>query len=153
MKKKEAEKFSPGLEAFLDYLQYASGQYNIALTSCSEAEAATQDLLHSLELEDHDRTYMERLTRRMKKIRRERRLAKDTVLRSGPIVDWVEKNAAVIKSLERLLGEIRKAEAKQRTASTYLAPKFWRKLDREQEGRKTLKGGERHDRRDNHSER
>lgn len=112
MKKKEAEKFSPGLEAFLDYLQYTSGQYNIALTSCSEAEAATQDLLHSLELEDHDRTYMERLTRRMKKIRRERRLAKDTVLRSGPIVDWVEKNAAVIKSLERLLGEIRKAEAK-----------------------------------------
>ena len=112
MKKKEAEKFGPGLEAFLDYLRYASEPHNIALTSCSEAEAATQDLLHSLELEDRDRTYTERLARRMKKIRRERRLAKDTVLRSGPIVDWVEKNAAVIKSLERLFGEIRKAEAK-----------------------------------------
>lgn len=114
MKKKEAEAFSPVLEAFLHHLRYIEEQYRIAGQNCTEADAATQDLLHSLELKDHDRSYMERLARRMKKIRQERRLAKDTLIRATPIVNWAEKNAAAIKSLERLLGEVRKAEDKTR---------------------------------------
>lgn len=76
------------------------------------ADAVTQDILHTLELQDPDRAYMERLARKLKRTRQERRLAKDTAARTSCIADWVSKNAAVIKSLERLLGEVRKEEQK-----------------------------------------
>ena len=52
------------------------------------------------------------MARKLKRIRRERRLAKDTAVRTSCIADWVSKNAAVIKSLERLLGEVRREEKK-----------------------------------------
>ncbi len=37
---------------------------------------------------------------------------KDPAARTSCIADWVGKNAAVIKSLERLLGEVRREEKK-----------------------------------------
>lgn len=49
-KKKDPEKFSPGLETFLDFLRYATEQYGIAKTAQMEADAVTQDILHTLEL-------------------------------------------------------------------------------------------------------
>ena len=112
LKRKDPEKFSPGLEAFLDFLRYAAAQHEIAKTAQMEADAVTQDILHTLELQDPDRAYMERLARKLKRTRRERRLAKDTAARTSCIADWVGKNAAVIKSLERLLGEVRREEKK-----------------------------------------
>lgn len=42
--------------------------------------------------------------------RRKRREAKDAIAETSPVVAWLEDNRAVVKSLERLLGEVRKAE-------------------------------------------
>ncbi len=96
----------------MDFLRYAAEQHEIAKTAQMEADAVTQDILHTLELQDPDRAYMERLARKLKRTRQERRLAKDTAARTSCIADWVGKNAAVIKSLERLLGEVRREEKK-----------------------------------------
>lgn len=96
----------------MDFLRYAAEQHEIAKTAQMEADAVTQDILHTLELQDPDRAYMERLARKLKRTLRERRLAKDTAARTSCIADWVSKNAAVIKSLERLLGEVRREEKK-----------------------------------------
>lgn len=44
------------------------------------------------------------------KIRQERRRAKDAAEILKPAVDWAAENPTVIKSLERLQGEVKKAE-------------------------------------------
>ncbi|MCI8704187.1 MAG: hypothetical protein HFE60_07885, partial [Anaerotignum sp.] len=43
-------KTSKQIEGFLDFLRGAKTDYNIAVSSEKEANDATQDLLHSLEL-------------------------------------------------------------------------------------------------------
>ena len=69
----------------MDFLRYAAEQHEIAKTAQMEADAVTQDILHTLELQDPDRAYMERLARKLKRTRRERRLAKDTAARTSCI--------------------------------------------------------------------
>ena len=43
-------------------------------------------------------------------IRKERRVAKDVVKITYPIVQWVNKNQKTINELEKLLGDVRKEE-------------------------------------------
>lgn len=86
-----------------------------------EANYETQDILHSLELETH--TYQEyaKISKRMAVVRQKRRVAKDTICHAQPILDWAENNRNVVKSLERLLGDVRKAE--KRTQNRVYVPK------------------------------
>ena len=104
------EKNSSYVENFLDYLREVESQYNIAIMEQKEAELLTQDLLHKLELEDishHEYAY---LAKELKEIRKQRRIAKDTILCTSPIIQYARDNHKVIKQLEQLLGEVRKAE-------------------------------------------
>ena len=105
-------KISRGLENFLTYLRSVSEQNQIAEMGCVESDAATQDILHALELWNYDRGTRARLARKLHDVRRERRIAKDRVLRSAPLVMWITSNAPIIKELERVLGEIRNIERK-----------------------------------------
>lgn len=75
-----------------------------------KAEAATQDLLHALELGDDKAPGRARLGLKIREVRRQRRTAKDIAEQTRPVVDWVEQNRTVIKGLERLLGDVRKQE-------------------------------------------
>ena len=75
-----------------------------------EANDATQDLLHIIELEEHSHDEYARLSEELKAVRRQRRKAKDTMSETAPVLDWVEANRPVIKGLEKLLGDVRKAE-------------------------------------------
>lgn len=101
---------SEPLEAFLGYLRECVQIYHIAEDEEAEADALTQDILHSLELEQHDETEYLALARELVAARQKRRAAKDRLTMTAPVVGWVKDNQGVIKSMERLLGEIRKAE-------------------------------------------
>lgn len=102
---------SKPVEGFLDFLREARAAYNIARSEESDANDATQDLLHSLELEEHRYHDCARLSSALRDVRRQRRAAKDAVQRLHPLVEWMDRNNRTIKEMERLLGDIRKAEA------------------------------------------
>ena len=91
----------------------------MAEASRAEADAATQDLLHALELGEHHATERSRLALKLREVRRTRRAAKDTAEQTGPVAAWAEQNRATVKALERLLGELRKLERKTETP-TYI---------------------------------
>lgn len=91
---------SKGLESFLAFLRETTERHRMAEADRAEAEAATQDLLHALELGDDKAPGRARLGLKIREVRRQRRTAKDIA----------EQNRTVIKGLERLLGDVRKQE-------------------------------------------
>ncbi|GAA6386446.1 hypothetical protein I310019A7_24370 [Lawsonibacter asaccharolyticus] len=101
---------SKGLENFLGFLRDTVERHNMAEADRAEADAATQDLLHALELGEDKASGRARLGLKLRQVRRQRRQAKDTAEQTKPVVDWVEQNRTVIKGLERLLGDVRKQE-------------------------------------------
>jgi hypothetical protein len=103
-------KYSESIEGFLGFLREVQTQYNIALQAEKDADDQTQDILHSLEFEENKYHDCARLSLTLSKVRQERRAAKDTRLQLQPIVDWAGQNAKAIKSMEQLLGAVRKAE-------------------------------------------
>lgn len=106
---------------FLQFLRDCEQQYHMAEAEEQETNNLTQDILHSLELEDHDYHGFARLSKELREIRRSRRKAKDTMDTTAPVLDWVDKNLSFVKSLEQLLGTVRKAE--KRTENRIYTPK------------------------------
>lgn len=103
-------KVSAGLENFLGYLREAEELSRMAEADRAEADAATQDILHALELGQHNAASRARLAQTLREVRRQRRAAKDTQEQTRPVAAWIKENHAAIKGLERLLGEVRKLE-------------------------------------------
>ena len=97
---------SRGIESFLDYLRETEQQLHMAEQSEQEANDATQDILHRLELCE---------------VRRQRREAKDRIDQTAPVAAWLEERRTVVKELERLLGEVRKQE--RRASDRIYTPK------------------------------
>ena len=102
--------YSESVSEFLNFIRDACQQHRIAITTQQEAEAETQDILHSLELEEHSYNEVARLGKRLAEVRKQRRSAKDMIVATSPIVEWQDQNATTIKAIERLLGDIRKGE-------------------------------------------
>ena len=103
-------KASKDLERFLDSLKSAESQLDQATAGQQEAEAETQDILHSLELEKHSYHEMAALSRKLAEIRQTRRQHKDTAAQLTPVAEWAKENDAAVRSLQRLLGDVRKTE-------------------------------------------
>ena len=103
-------KASKDLERFLDSLKSAESQLDQATAGQQEAEAETQDILHSLELEKHSYHEMAALSRKLAEVRQARRQNKDIVAQLTPVVEWTRENDAAVRSLQRLLGDLRKVE-------------------------------------------
>lgn len=53
---------------------------------------------------------MAKLSKQLKAVRQQRRTAKDLEDQTRPVCEWADTNRQIIKGLERLLGDIRKAE-------------------------------------------
>lgn len=104
---------SKHLEAFLSFLRNAKVEHQAAIEEETLTELETQDILHRLEL--YSDSYRERakLANSLKLVRQRRRVAKDTYEVTKSIVRWAEDNKQVIRSLELLLGEVRKVEDRQ----------------------------------------
>lgn len=101
---------SKGLENFLNYLRQAEESSKAAQSSKSEAESATQDILHKLKLEKISYHTGAKLARILETVKQERRQAKKEMERLQPLLNWIEENHSMIKALERVLGEMRKTE-------------------------------------------
>lgn len=101
---------SPSIDAFLAFLRDCEQRCHMAEADELEANAVTNDIHHALELEEHDPVELLALAEELADTRRKRRAAKDAIAETSPVVAWLEDNRAVVKSLERLLGEVRKAE-------------------------------------------
>lgn len=76
----------------------------------TDTEAETQDILHKLELEEITYHEYAKLSKALKEVRIKRRQAKDIAEQLEPLVGWEAQNNKTIKELERVLGEMRKAE-------------------------------------------
>ena len=50
------------------------------------------------------------MAKKLAQVRQERRTAKDRREQIQPVVDWLEENGKVVFGLEKLLGDVRKAE-------------------------------------------
>lgn len=119
---------SKELAGFLNYLRQAEEQARIAQTIEQEAEAATQDILHKLELEDVPYHTGAKLARMLESIRKERRTAKDCMLVLKPLIDWMHENKAVVKGMERVLGDMRREEKFQQNRSYVQKTKVLQKI-------------------------
>lgn len=101
---------SEQIDVFLSFLRDCEQQYHMADADEQEANSGTQDILHSLELEEHDYRDFARLSKELREVRRKRRSAMDLKRITAPVLDWLDENKDTVKSLERLLGDVRKAE-------------------------------------------
>lgn len=101
---------SQGIDSFLIFLRDTEQRYHMAEADEQEASDATQDILHDIELQDHDYHEFARLSKELKAIRQKRRAAKDTMSETLPVLEWLDANRPVIKGIERLLGNVRKVE-------------------------------------------
>ena len=102
--------YSVPLSDFLAYLRECASDYSMAQSIEQETNSQTHDLLHCLELEPHPYHEQARLAKALAKTRQVRRDAKNVCEQTKAVVEWLEQNGPVVKSLERLLGDVRKAE-------------------------------------------
>ena len=101
---------SETISSFLDFLKDSTEQYAIEYQNVHEKDQESQDLLHKLELQPLTYHQEAHLAADLKRVRSERRESKDTVTVLEPIKSYCESNTTAIKTLERLLGEVRKSE-------------------------------------------
>ncbi len=102
--------YSKQIESFLNFLREAETNYHIALSEQISKNNETQDLLHRLELDDDGYHDSAKIAKVLRQVRQERRSAKDMETVTEPIVLYLENNKKTINCLERLLGDVRKAE-------------------------------------------
>lgn len=105
-------KASERIRDFLRFLREAQEERGIAFALVGDADKETQDILHWMEFNGEGASEEDKLKvlEAQTKIRQERRRAKDAAEILKPAVDWAAENPTVIKSLERLQGEVKKAE-------------------------------------------
>lgn len=110
---------SNNIETFLDWIRECGTIYNINLENEMEAVAETQDILHKLELDETTYHEKAKLAKTLSDVRKKRRESKDNAAILEPIVNWRDCNKQAIHSLEKLLGEVRKEEAKTEGRAYY----------------------------------
>ena len=102
--------YSESIASFLSFLRSCT-EHTID-ADLEDANNKLCDIEHMIELEDLHFYDFARLGKAMRTVRQERRTAKDTLSVLAPIRAWVADNTDVIHALQRLLGEVRKAEGK-----------------------------------------
>lgn len=102
--------FSIEIEKFLRFCRQCVDTNRRAAIAEIDADNKMQDILHRIELgENYPEDYIT-MGIAQANIRKERRVAKDVVKITYPIVQWVNKNQKTINELEKLLGDVRKEE-------------------------------------------
>ena len=110
--KMQTLKPSTPLSDFLSFLRDVAEKYRIAEAEQQETEAETQDILHDLELNQHDYYETAQLAKDLREIRKKRRVAKNTIETLTPIVQYVDANRDHVRDIEKLLGEVRRVEGR-----------------------------------------
>lgn len=95
---------------FLKFLRESKMNYQIASEHENKANSETQDILHRMELKSDSYHNMAKMAKRLKQVRQERREAKDIKEVTEPILKWIREYEKIIRTLELILGDVRKAE-------------------------------------------
>ena len=89
-------------------------EWSQSCTEQRECEDKQNDILHDLELVEHTHNERGRIAKDLAEIRRKRRTAKDHYELLQPLVSWAAQYQNAIHALERVLGDMRKIEEKQK---------------------------------------
>ena len=103
--------YSENLNYILEFFKNCQEDLRFANSDITDYDRALSDLEHELELGNRRYHEKAKIAGRIEEIRKERRQAKYTVEQVTPIAEWADKNQKIIKELERLLGDVRKAES------------------------------------------
>ncbi len=99
---------------FLKFIRESKTNYQIASEQEIHANNETQDILHRMELKSdsyHDIYHdMVKMAKRLKQVRQKRREAKNIKEVTEPILKWANEYEKVIRTLEIILGDVRKME-------------------------------------------
>lgn len=107
------QKVSQRIEDFLTFIRSTEQILSTAQADEQQANMETQDILHALELDHHTYHQTAHLAKKLTDVRQYRRKAKDTEEIYSPVVEWMNSHRPVIKSIERMLGDVRKVEKRQ----------------------------------------
>ena len=105
---------SNDISFILSTMRSMSEYYRIFYDEVGEEEKLLCDLEHKLELEELKYHQIAQLGKDIRASRKKRRIAKDNVALLEPVVIWISENESAIKSLEHVLGKMRKIEETQR---------------------------------------
>jgi hypothetical protein len=104
------KKMSEIISEFIKFLNDANFSYTYMLDQMKEQDGITQDILHTLELEELKYNERARLATKLAAARKQRRIFKDAVEELEPISDFLEDNKKLINNLGALVGTVRKQE-------------------------------------------
>ncbi len=82
---------SKSIEDFLSFLRDAEQQYDMAVQNEKEANDATQDILHAVELDTYNPRKTSGLVKTLRTVRKSRRTAKETIETFSPVLSWLEE--------------------------------------------------------------
>ena len=103
-------KVSVIISDFVKFLNDANFSYTYMLEKMSEQEKITQDILHSLELDDLKYSERAKLATKLAAARKQRRIYKDAVEELAPVADFIEDNKKLLNNFSALVGSVRKQE-------------------------------------------
>ena len=106
---KQQRKRSEIIQDFLDLIKDCESKYPFAVDNIKKSEQATQDLLHTIEL---DADYKERCraATTLSNVRKDRRYYKDLKEETEILVNFKSQNTKAINTLKQCLGEMRRVE-------------------------------------------
>lgn len=112
--------YSTEISNFLSFLKHATRTNSAARDDWKDCDNLTQDILHTLELSNANAAQKSKLASLLTKTRKRRRVDKNIVDITNPISNWYKQNKSAVKSLEDLLGTVRKIEKEVNSMHTYI---------------------------------
>ncbi len=106
------KKRSEIISDFLDLMRECTAKYEFNFEEVHRTELLGTDLNHKLELQDLGYHEFAKVAKQIKECQKERRGFKDEVEELEPLKNWMANNQNAFNSINKLLGEVRKAEDK-----------------------------------------
>lgn len=98
------------VEAVWELMRTANAEASAMSAEVTEHEGTTQDILHQLELECPPYPERAKLAKRLGRVRRMRRQAKDQYDLLQPLLTWITENQTAYQRFGAVVGQMRKLE-------------------------------------------
>lgn len=114
---KKQEPISESIKAIITLFGQASADHKYSYDRVNILDRETQDILHSLELDSLSQNERSRITTRLVRVRRERRVHKDLAQATEPLATFLESDRGrqMCNLLGEALGKTRKVENYHKT--------------------------------------
>lgn len=108
----KSESISESIKAIITLFSDAISDHNYSYEQVNILDKETQDILHSMELDNLSKNERNRVATRLTRVRKERRVHKDIVEATEPLTAFLEseKGRQMCNLLNEALGKTRKVE-------------------------------------------